>query len=266
MLLRVGVALACILLLGSCSCTPESVPVSGAARAEVDQPSAFVDSLLDAAVQASGTQLLDSATAAFRFRENLMGYDRRGDAFVYTREHRDSAGVTLVDVLSNAGVRRYVNGSERGLSPKQAASAAEGVNSIIYFAFLPRALRDDSVRPSYRGVDTVRGRAYHLVHVRFDEAGGGADFEDEFLYWFDIEDASLDFLAYAYATNGGGLRLREAYNARRVNGVAVQDYRNYRPEPPRSLGLDELMDAYREGRLTLLSTIALEDVRIERAR
>ena len=246
----------CLVLATACKSHPAERPAAQSASLS------FIDSLLQAAVVASGTHLLDSATVAYRFRQNSMGYDRRGDAFVYTRTYTDSSGNTITDILSNTGLQRTVNDEPRGLSPKQAATASEQVNSVTYFALLPRFLLDPAVNASYDGLDTVSQTLYHRIRVSFAEEMGGTDFEDEFLYWFDANDLSLDFLAYAYATNGGGVRLREAFNERRPAGVRISDYRNYRADPENSVPLDGMMHRFRRGELKLLSVVALEDVRI----
>jgi len=220
------------------------------------------DSVISGAMQAAGSSLLDSATVSYRFRNNLMGYDNRGGRYVYTRSRQDSTGATIVDVLTNEGVSRSINGQARKLTPKQATAAAEGTNSITYFAFLPRALGDPAARNTYAGIDTIRGKAYHRIRVAFDETGGGNDFDDDFLYWFEKGDLSLDFLAYSYATDGGGVRFREAYNPRVVRGITMQDYRNYSTEPEGSVNLEGMLNAWRDGELKLLSEINLEDVRV----
>ncbi len=220
--------------------------------------------IITGATRFSGVdKLSDDARASFRFRDRTYTYERVANAYTYTREFTDSAGAAVVDVLTDSGISRTVAGVKNSLSAKQARGYTESVNSVIYFAFLPLALKDDAVRSAYEGPDSLAGRSYHRVRVSFVQEGGGSDFEDEFLYWFDAEDLSLDFLAYAYETDGGGVRFREAINAREVNGVRVQDYRNYRAEPERSLPLEAMADAWRAGELVLLSLIELEDVRID---
>ena len=66
--------------------------------------------------------------------------------------------------------------------------------------------------------------------MRFTEEDGGKDFEDVFLYWFDEQTFSMDYLAYSYITDGGGVRFREAFNKSEIGGIVFQDYINYKPE------------------------------------
>lgn len=37
----------------------------------------------------------------------------------------------------------------------------------------------------------------------------------------------MDFLAYEYNVNGGGVLFREAFNSRMIEGMRFQDYINY---------------------------------------
>ena len=101
-----------------------------------------------------------------------------------------------------------------------------------------------------------------MVKVTFNEQNGGDDFEDVFLYWVHKEKYTIDFLAYEFHTNGGGLRFREAYNERNVNGIRFADYKNYKPLDPKT-GLYELEEAYKKGTLKLLSQIDLENIYVK---
>ena len=248
------------LLLAACTAA-DTEPAPYVAR-----PAALTraDTLVLAAIDSAGQWDLDQATVSFRFRDGVYGVDRRGGAYVYTRSFLDSTGARVEDVLTNDGFTRTLNGRAAYLRPKQDSAAREALNSVVYFAFLPRWLADPGAVRAYDGRDTLRDRAYHRIRVRFREEGGGVDYQDEFLYWFDADDLSLDYLAYSYLTNEGGVRFRESFNARDVGGVTVRDYRNYRPGPGEDLRLDEIAEAWEVGDLELLSTVALEEVRVGR--
>lgn len=244
-----------------------------ACTAAAPEPAAYVarpapltraDTLVFAAIDSAGQWALDDATVSFRLRGGVYGLDRRGGAYVYTRTFADSTGARVEDLLTNDGFRRRRDGRAAYLRPPEDSAAREALNSVIYFAFLPRWLADGGAVREYEGLDTLRGRAYHRVRVTFREEGGGVDYRDEFRYWFAADDLGLDYLAYAYATDGGGVRFREAFNERTVGEIAVRDYRNYRPAPGEEVGLDEIAAAWEIGDLELLSTIALEEVRVGR--
>src|SRR5690606_10925529 len=108
----------------------------------------------------------------------------------------------------------------------------------------------------------LEGQIYDIIKVTFDEEGGGDDFEDEFLYWVNKENNQMDYLAYSYHTEGGGVRFRKAVNSRMVNGIRIQDYENYMPAD-KSTPLEEMEALFKSGQLKLLSEIIMENVQVE---
>ncbi len=83
-----------------------------------------------------------------------------------------------------------------------------------------------------------------------------------FLYWFDTDTYALDYFAYDYITDGGGVRFREAYNRRDEGGLVVQDYVNFKPASD-SVKLKDVLDAYVKEELKELSRIELEEVNVD---
>jgi hypothetical protein len=185
---------------------------------------------------------------------------RDGGAYQYERIISDSTGVTH-DVLTNNGFTRYKNDLLVSLADSTATKYANSVNSVLYFAQLPYGLNAPAVKKEMFGVATIKGKNYYEIGVRFTEEGGGTDFEDEFVYWINTETYTVDYLAYSYATNGGGIRFREAYNTRTVEGIRFVDYNNFKP---RSLDipLTELDALFEKGELNLLSKIETEAVAV----
>ena len=84
-------------------------------------------------------------------------------------------------------------------------------------------------KKSYEGTTTIKGKTYEILEIRFEQEGGGRDHDDVFHYWINQENNVIDYLAYNYITDGGGVRFRSAINKRRVDGLLVQDYINYAP-------------------------------------
>jgi hypothetical protein len=136
------------------------------------------------------------------------------------------------------------------------------VNSVAYFAFLPYGLNDPAVYKTLVGDATLEGKDYHLIKVTFAEEGGGEDFDDEFLYWINKETYRIDYIAYTYHTDGGGVRLRKAINAHEVEGLVLLDYENYKPSDKKT-PLDDMEGLFKAGELELLSEIRLEDIRVD---
>lgn len=218
--------------------------------------------VVDRAIDASGTQIMNNASATFTFRGIQYEYAELNGKYAYTRIQTDSAKNEVKDVLTNEGLKRYINEQEATITEERRTAYTSSVNSVIYFAFLPANLNDAAVNKSLVGVVDINDISYYKIKVTFSAEGGGEDYEDIFYYWFDTRDYSMDYLAYSYneEDEGTGIRFRVAYNSRKVNGVTIQDYRNLKPKVKDSVPLEEIDQAYQEDKLEELSLIELEDV------
>ncbi|MEJ2003929.1 MAG: hypothetical protein P8X57_02975 [Cyclobacteriaceae bacterium] len=211
-------------------------------------------------IEKSGGELYNKSKIAFRFREHEYEAVHDDGLYEYTRIWSDGDS-TVRDVLNNKGFSREINGKRIDLPDSMAAKYTRSVNSVIYFALLPDGLNDPAVNRKYLGTKDLKGTTYHKVRVTFDQNGGGEDFEDEFIYWFNDETGYFDYMAYLYHTDGGGIRFREAYNPRTVNGIRFMDFNNFKPVD--SLALESIDNAYMNGELEKLSVIELEDITVQ---
>lgn len=218
--------------------------------------------IVDKAIAAHGGNLFEQSTIEFEFRERTYTIFKSPQAYRYTRAFTDSTGF-VKDVLDNSGFSRTVNGIEVSLEQKQITAFSNSINSVAYFAFLPYGLNDAAVFKEYLGQVTLEGKPYELVKVTFAEEGGGEDFEDEFLYWFDAENFELAYLAYSFHTNEGGVRFRKAIRQHTVGGLILLDYENYKPQI-KDTPLEDLADLFEAGALELLSEIELEHVKVRK--
>ena len=256
MFFRYTCALLCgLLLFLHCAEAPDPAPEPAPAPIITDTAAWLIEQAIDA----QGIDRLADRTVAFRFRDR--GYTATFDAgrFVYTRTQQTEAGDELVDSLTNQGLVRYRNGRREILSAKDSSAYANSVNSVIYFALLPRFLRDPAVVTEYLGRVSIGDQTYYKLGVGFRPEGGGKDYEDEFVYWFDTTDFSLDYLAYNYLTDGGGARFRSAYNVRLVDSIRFADYVNWAPPNDRR-DVRQFDSLYRAGLLDTLSLIETEGV------
>ena len=217
--------------------------------------------IVDRAIEAHGGELYQQVKISFDFRERHYQISKSPSRFEYSREFTDSSGLVF-DVLNNEEFVRKVNGKEVSVTEERKQAYTNSVNSVAYFAFLPYGLNDPAARKQWKGETELDGQTYDVIEVTFDEEGGGEDFEDEFLYWFNQKSNRLDYLAYSYHTEGGGLRFRKAVNPRMINGILIQDYENYKPKE-RTMALEDIEDLYLSGQLELLSEIVLENVQVE---
>jgi len=170
---------------------------------------------------------------------------------------------SITDVKKENDFQRYVNGDLVQLPDTTASNYANSVNAVHYFVRLPQGLNDPAVNKELLGLETLEGKQYHKIKITFDQEGGGDDFEDTYLYWFDIKTFALDFLAYDFHVDGGGQRFRKAYNPRFVGGIRFVDYENYMPRNP-GTSLMDIGKLFDKGELQLLSKVALTDISVSR--
>ena len=222
---------------------------------EVDEATEIVMT----AIEKSGGDLYENMNLAFDFRDRKYTGMHNNGLYEYVRVTQDSVG-EIIDVLNNDGYYRTINGEKAVLADTMAAKYARSVNSVLYFALLPDGLNDDAVIREYMGTKDIKGKSYHKIKVTFEQEGGGEDFQDVFIYWFDTTTYDMDYMAYLYYTDGGGMRFREALNPRVVNGIKFLDYNNLKPTE--EIGLDSIDDVYLNGGLELLSEIKLENIEV----
>ncbi len=219
------------------------------------------EKIINRSIDAHGGVLFEKAKISFDFRNRYYEIHKSSDRFEYVREFADSTGLVR-DVLNNEGFVRTVNGEEVTLEDKWIRAYTNSVNSVAYFAFLPYGLNDFAVHKSYLGETEISGETYHLIKVTFSEEGGGEDFDDEFLYWINQESYLVDYLAYSYETDGGGVRFRRAVHQHTEGGLVLQDYENYQPKD-KNTPLEDMEALYKVGELELLSKIELKNIKVE---
>lgn len=221
-----------------------------------------VQEIVDQAILAACPGGCDQVEVEFDFRDKHYRSLRDNGLFTYERMFVDSIG-SIRDQLRNDGFTRFVNDSISVIPDSMAFKYSNSVNSVHYFAQLPFGLNDPAVNKSYLGQVTIADKPYHAVKITFRQEGGGKDFEDEFLYWFSVTDYRLEYLAYNYITDGGGVRFREAFNLREIGGIWFADYRNFKPAD-KNTPLTELPGLFETEKLQLLSLIELEKVEVRR--
>lgn len=234
--------------------------------AEEPDPATNVEAYIDAVIDAHGGDVLDRAIVTFTFRGAEFTLEREDGRFHYRRAYADSLDQRVVEGITNEDVYRVVEADTVAIDADTRGSIETTVNSVAYFALLPYPLQDPPVQATYAGPDTVGETRYHRVAVTFGQ-GGGADYQDEFLYWFDANTHAMDYMAYAFGVGGPeedqGTRFREAYNVRRMEGVRFADYRNYVSESIEPGTLSRYPAHWRDDAVELVSTVELENVAVQ---
>ncbi|MFT4601004.1 MAG: hypothetical protein ACI857_001181 [Arenicella sp.] len=187
------------------------------------------DSLIQDAIIAHGGDLYNQAHYKFTFRDKLYTFKNDSENYTYTSEYQTDQG-WQIDELINGDFNRSLDDKKVILSEQEAGNYGESLNSVVYFATLPHKLSDASVSSEHKGQTIINLQKYEVVKVTFNQDGGGEDFEDEYVYWINSKTKTMDYFAYNYQVNGGGVRFRVAYNPRTVDGVLFQDYANHSAE------------------------------------
>ncbi len=216
--------------------------------------------LIDEAISAHGADFKGKAVS-FTFRDREYSVSRQKGKYIYTRSWQDDSLGSVRDVLVNSKeFTRLIDGDTVELEDEWAEKYTSSVNSVLYFFQVPYVLNDPAAIKKYVGEFEMKGQKHLGVQVTFSEDGGGEDHEDVFIYWIHPEKKTIDFFAYSYLTEGGGVRFREAINRREFKGLMVQDYINYKAE--KSTRLQDLPGLFNEKKLEELSMIINEDVKI----
>lgn len=216
------------------------------------------DSIVNESILAHGGDGYDHANYSFVFREGKYSFENNDDQFMYKVESVNDKGHQIVDVLDNNQLIRYIDGEEKDVFEKDVVKYKNALNSVVYFATLPHKLNDQAVNKSYKGCVFIEGENYDVIEVTFNQEGGGQDHDDEFCYWINSSTKMMDYMAYTYRVNGGGVRFRSAYNRRIVDGIAFQDYINFKADVGTPLA--NLPMLYEAGKLKELSKIITEKV------
>ena len=245
--------LACVFLLALGTCAP--------ATSDASEPAVTAEAIIERSVIHHGMERFDSVLIELTFRDHDYAFINDHGRFAYMRMGTDSLGAEVHDLLTNQGLERIYNGDSKALSPKDSAAYASSVNSVRYFFMLPYSLLDPAVNAELLDSVSIEGVAYDCVRITFDQEGGGTDFDDVYHYFFRRDSGALDYLAYTFEVDGGGLRFRKAVNQRRVDGVLVQDYLNFGVDGP-DRGIDSVAARYTSGELPQLSVIENTEVQI----
>lgn len=244
-------AILCGLMITSCSDKPDPK---------------HADKILQKAIEQHGGAVYRNSNTTFKFRGTRYTRYYKNGIFQYSRSFKDSLGNDIYQAINNDSTWQTVNKKYRTLTDSASLTIYESINSVIYFGFLPFKLNDTAVKAEWFGKETIEGAPYHEIEVTFDKQGGGIDHQDRFTYWVHQQNYTLDYLAYYYETDGGGERFRAAYNRRSINGLIIQDYKNYKIEPGSLITRSTIQrfdSLYQAGRLTMVSTVELENVTVK---
>ncbi|MCR9183006.1 MAG: deoxyribose-phosphate aldolase [Flavobacteriaceae bacterium] len=215
--------------------------------------------IIDNAVETAGADLYENAEVTFTFRNIIYKSVRQNKQFSLQRILPDT--LNTIDILTNEGFYRLQKSERVSLPDSLAFRYMESVNSVHYFNQLPYGLNDPAVQKKLLPSVSIKGKDYFKVEITFSEEGGGVDFEDIFLYWISKDDFTVDYLAYQFFTNEGGIRFRESYNPRVIEGIRFVDYKNFRPKE-KDIDFYKIDELFENDELVELSLIETEKITV----
>jgi hypothetical protein len=225
----------------------------------IDTPTA--QEIVDASIEVSGGEKYTTHDVSYVFRDKRYESQNSNEKKVLKRiTFTDS--VTITDIKSTDGFQRFFDQDLIALPDTLAAKYANSVNSVHYFSRLPYGLNDAAVNKELLGEVSIDGEDFYKVKVTFKQENGGEDFEDTYLYWFQKQGFKPKYLAYEFHTDGGGMRFRQAYNERYVNGIRFVDYNNFKPKKGHEIDFYKIDSLFTANELELLSKIELKAIEV----
>lgn len=220
------------------------------------------EKVIQKAVEAHGGDAYNNVQIDYDFRNKHYTTTLKNGRYHYQRTYEDTNGQYFHEVLSNDSLYRKIDGERVELNEKESSALRGSLNSVNYFFLLPYKLTDDAVKPEYLDQVQIKGEPYHKVKVTFAQSGGGKDHEDIYLFWFHKDDYTMDYLAYKYFVDGGGIRFREAVNTRNKGGIRFADYLNFAPKPD-DINFQQVETLYKEGQMKKVSEIRKENIQVK---
>ncbi|CAM1354137.1 DUF6503 family protein [Tenacibaculum insulae] len=216
--------------------------------------------IINKSIELSKLKSVENATLSFTFRKNKYTAKRNNGKFELVKIVKKDS-LKIKEILSNIDFKRFKNDELIKLSEKDKNNFSNSVNSVHYFSVLPLGLNDKAVNKKLLESVTIKGKEYYKIQVTFNEEGGGDDFDDVFIYWFAKDTFYLEYLAYKYHTNGGGVRFRDVKKEQFIKGVRFVDYNNYKPLD-KNINFKEIDKLYEDDKLKKLSEIVLNNIKI----
>lgn len=225
---------------------------------ESDSSALTAQEIIDKSIEVSGGNRYNVSQISFDFRNKTYVLEPSNGQRIMKRISKTDSTV-IVDVRIPGSFERFVNDSIVVVHDTMAIKYANAINSVHYFAYLPFGLNDRAVKKELLGSAHIKRKDYHKIKITFDQKDGGEDFDDTYVYWFNKETFKPDYLAYEFHVDGGGMRFREAYNERYVDGIRFVDYKNYKPKK-RAVSIYKIDRLFQEDELELLSKIELNAI------
>lgn len=216
--------------------------------------------IVDKAIDKSGVNRLKNSELAFHFRDKKYHAKRNNGNFRLSRIFIEDS-ILIEDVLKNEGFERSKDNEIVSIPDTMALKYSESVNSVHYFSKLPLGLNDNAVIKKLLPEVMIKNKEYYKIQISFKKNGGGVDFNDVFIYWFEKGSFHLDYMAYTFHVNGGGMRFRSVTKDTIIKGVRFLNYANFKPKS-KFTELALLDQLFQKNELIKASDIDLENINL----
>ena len=176
------------------------------------------EELVARSIEFHGGKAYEGREISFRICSKSGCYDVTTEVDEGLFSHRVTGPHGRTVRATNDALTMWVGGDRVPVPAGEEQRWRDWVNARIYFALLPYRLQDSSVRLRDLGTEDWWGHSLRKVEVTF-EPGSSTEADDVFLYWFDPRSARLVQFAYSYDGDPDGLRFRELFEYRRVDGI-----------------------------------------------
>ncbi|MEN8704275.1 MAG: DUF6503 family protein [Polaribacter sp.] len=217
--------------------------------------------IIDKSIYASGAHKVTTSEISFQFRDKKYKAIRKNGVFKLFKSFKQD-NFFVDEFISKSGYQKFIYKKPITVLDSMITVYSNAINSVHYFSVLPFGLNDKAVNKKLLPSNTVNGIPYYKVEITFEKSGGGEDFNDVFIYWVNQKTYLIDYLAYAYETNGGGKRFRALKEQRFVKGIRFVDYYNYKPVTKKT-ELINLDKSFENSELVKVSEIILEDIEVD---
>jgi hypothetical protein len=221
----------------------------------------IAEKIVNACINAHGGSAYEKLHISFDFRDKSYQIKLNKKEFEYIRIAKDSTNIITKDVFTNNTFERYIADKQIVVADTMIEKYKNSINSVAYFTLLPKPLNDDAVNKTYLGETVIKGKIYHKIKITFGKKNGGKDHDDQYIFWISKATNLLDYFAYSYKVDGGGIRFREKIKAENIAGVRFQDYINYEPNDSK-IALENTEKAFLDGKMKELSRIENKNIKV----
>lgn len=220
--------------------------------------------IIDQAFKAHGSKVFDQSIIEFRIGKRNYKSTRENGEYRYER-FWDSLGVTLHDDLTRRGITRHFDQTQALLDTKKIDELSSSIRNLFFLFSIPFGLNEPQIIKEYLGEVILVEKPYHKIRISFKlNPNDRTIYDNEFVLWIHKTRFTIDYLSFKLSEpNDKSLRFRQAVNPRKVEGLLIQDFKEFKPiQDSIEIAPADLDQAWIGKQLQEWSGIKLEQVKI----